>query len=438
MSRRLPLLLAALLALALALALWLRFAGPGGGEVAPEERWPLGRWHRFVDLEALGAVGDPELARVLSLPYLSGRAPAPERSGVTVFDPERTFPGLNLYTSGHAPEVLLMDMEGRPLHRWRYRYPRAFPGREEGDGTRYFRRAHLLPGGDLLALYQSGGLIRLDRDSKLLWALDSGVYNDLYVTADGRILTIVKEAKVLPEIRPGEPVLEDSLLVLTLDGEPLRRISLLEALAGSRFRDLIWPLPETEDIFHTNTVQLLEEDHGEGAWRSGNILLSLREIDTLAVLDPARERVVWARRGPWRAQHEPVLLPGGHLLLFDNRGNGGWSQVLEMERESGEVVWRWASDPPERLSSPEAGAAARLPNGNTLITVSERGRAIEVTPEGEIVWEYVSPHRAGPRRDLVATLFEVVRLPEESVAGWLPRRRRSSQPPPPPGPPPGR
>ena len=34
------------------------------------------------------------------------------------------------------------------------------------------------------------------------------------------------------------------------------------------------------------------------------------------------------------------------------------------------------------------GGAERLPNGNTLITQAEAGRAFEVTPGGQIVWEY--------------------------------------------------
>jgi hypothetical protein len=52
-------------------------------------------------------------------------------------------------------------------------------------------------------------------------------------------------------------------------------------------------------------------------------------------------------------------------------------------------------------------------NGNTLITESENGRAIEVTRGGRVVWEFNSPHRAGPRSELVATLFEVLRLPPD-------------------------
>jgi hypothetical protein len=32
-----------------------------------------------------------------------------------------------------------------------------------------------------------------------------------------------------------------------------------------------------------------------------------------------------------------------------------------------------------------------MPNGNSLICAGETGRFFEVTPEGEIVWEYICP-----------------------------------------------
>ena len=38
------------------------------------------------------------------------------------------------------------------------------------------------------------------------------------------------------------------------------------------------------------------------------------------------------------------------------------------------------------------------------------GRVIEVTRSGDIVWEFVNPHRAGEGDDLIASLLEVVRI----------------------------
>ena len=64
------------------------------------------------------------------------------------------------------------------------------------------------------------------------------------------------------------------------------------------------------------------------------------------------------------------------------------------------------------------GAATRLENGNTLITESDGGRAVEVTPSGETIWEFYNPHRAGSKADFIATLPEMIRLPESLPSGW--------------------
>ncbi|WP_224270268.1 arylsulfotransferase family protein [Haloprofundus salinisoli] len=54
------------------------------------------------------------------------------------------------------------------------------------------------------------------------------------------------------------------------------------------------------------------------------------------------------------------------------RSNGEWEQTWEV----GNGQFTWPRD------------ADRLPNGNTLITDTMNHRVVEVTPQGEIVWEY--------------------------------------------------
>ena len=102
----------------------------------------------------------------------------------------------------------------------------------------------------------------------------------------------------------------------------------------------------------------------------------------------------------------------------------------EGERRHGEAAG-------EAIFSPEGGTIAHLPNGNTLITASESGRAVELSAEDDVVWEYLSPHRAGPGDQLVATIWEVQRLaPEaaeafgsEAVAGETGRREERDEEP---------
>lgn len=382
-----------------------------------EDIQPPGRWHLQTSRLGEDASGD-ELARVLSLPYMSGTQAAPTQTGVTRHDTDRALNGLNLYVSAHGPEVQLIDMAGERLHQWRFAFERAFPDKTPTLDTAYFRRAHLYPNGDLLAIYQGGGMIRLDRDSNLLWTSDLPYFNHLSVDSDGRILSIAKSARIVPELRAETPILEDSIVTLTPEGDLEQRVSLLECFAASRFADTIHPLPDYPDIFHTNTVLPIDSALAAGSplFQIGLLVVSLREIDTVALIDLQAVDVVAAWRGPWRAQHQPVPLPIGNILLFDNKGAGrGGSRVVEFDPVDGELTWVFPGTEQEPISSPEAGSCQRLTNGNTLITESEMGRALEIAPDSQVVWEFVSPHRAGHQMELVATLFDVVRFPIEAL-----------------------
>ena len=153
----------------------------------------------------------------------------------------------------------------------------------------------------------------------------------------------------------------------------------------------------------------------------GQILVSSRHTNLVALLDLDRRRVLRTWNQDFGGQHDPKILPGGSMLVFDNQRAVGASRVLELDVETSEIVWQYRGDVQNRLFSPSCGAAERLANGNTLISESDAGRAVEVTPEGEIVWEFLSPHRVGENREYVATLFEVLRVPADTGSDWAGR-----------------
>jgi hypothetical protein len=153
----------------------------------------------------------------------------------------------------------------------------------------------------------------------------------------------------------------------------------------------------------------------------------MRNIHTIAALDPERKTIDWAATGMWKYQHEPRLLKNGNVLLFDNRGNRGRSQAIEFDPLTQQVVWTYRGKAGETFYSRESGSIQRLPNGNTLITESEKGRGLEVTQAGEIVWEFLNPRRAGENGELIAALYDVIRL-DQTQAPWLSADGKASRP----------
>lgn len=395
---------------------------------APMEVWtaPPGRWraHRAVlEDRDLTEEQREEIERLETMAYLSGSSPAGDRSGVTVHDPERAWDGWNLVVSGHAAWAGLMDMNGNVVHEWQHAFRRVWPDNsisDEAEGIHHWRHVHLYENGDLLAMFDGLGLIKLDRDSNLLWSRPRGYHHDLEVVDGGGIYILEQKAHVVPRWSPEDPLLENYVTVLDSDGNVERRVSLLDAFENSPYSPTLRWAPTAGDPFHSNSIELLDGRLADRspAFRAGNVLVSIRELDTIAVVDLDAEAIVWAASGQWRRQHDATVLAKGRMLLFDNKHGPGSSEVLEFDPFSQAVTWSYAGSGDRPFYSETCGTNQRLPNGNTLITESDRGRAFEVTRDGTIVWEYLNPHRAGEEGELVATLFDVVRLRPAFPMDW--------------------
>jgi len=368
--------------------------------------------------------------------YLWAPARRPDK-GVTVHRPGEAFDGVTLVLSTHAQEAALIDMEGRAVHRWALPFSSVWPDPPHiadpvHDGFIYWRAGHVYPNGDLLVIYigesdtpYGYGLVKMDKDSQVVWKYAERVHHDLDIGEDGRIYTLIHRINRggLPGV-PGiaTPFIEDLVVVLSPDGEELQRVSVPEALRDSDYRDALRLTHVGRgDILHTNTVELVDRtiERPGLTFEKGQVIVSMRTIGVIAAIDLDAAAVTWALRGAWKWQHDPDLLANGNILIFDNLGHigkGGASRLIEFDPLTQEVVWQYAGDEDATFRSRVRARQQRLPNGNTLVTESEGGRLFEVTPGKEIVWEYLNPHRAGKNGELIAWLtggkrFDVNDLP---------------------------
>ncbi|NQT82691.1 aryl-sulfate sulfotransferase, partial [bacterium] len=180
-----------------------------------------------------------------------------------------------------------------------------------------------------------------------------------------------------------------------------------------------------QDWAHTNTVEVMPEtplSKKDKRFKEGNILFSMRNIDTIGVIDREKKKVVWAwGPGNLDRQHMPTMLPSGHILIYDNGSHRGHTRIIELDPLSEKIVWEYKADPPKSFLSPTRGSNQRLPNGNTFIAESDSGRLFEVTPDGEIVWEFLNPDRTKNGRRM--PLYRSIRYTKEEVEKLLPPAR---------------
>lgn len=354
-----------------------------------------------------------------ALPYVSwGRIEEGDASkhGVTVHDPERAYPGVNLYNSLPRMRATLADMDGRTLHTWS-----ADTGNEWGH-------VEILAGGDLLVLSERPNrLIRLDWDSTVLWERPLWAHHDADIGEDGALYVLEARRQEIWHRSLPIPIQSDYLTVLSPDGKVLKAISFLDVLRGQIDLDDVADSGESRgargepvDLVHVNTLSIIRNTR-DRYFEKGNVLFAARSLDLIGVLDLEAERLVWSwGKGELDRPHQPMLLDDGHILIFDNGAHRGYSRIVELDPVTERIVWEYKADPPEAFYTKTMGGIEALPNGNVLITESERGRAFEITRDGDIVWEFHNPDIDEGKRQRAA-IYRVTRIDPALLAGRLPR-----------------
>ena len=356
-----------------------------------------------------------------------------DKRGVTQYDATRAESGLTLYSSAHEQAAYLMDMQGNVVHRWQMKFSQLWDDsaavkHPRPDDFIYIEKAHVLPNGDLIALYTAigdtpwgYGIAKLNAKSEVIWKYLAHAHHDFEVDAAGNIHVLtqqVTETDLEGFAHLPKPRIDDYIVTLSPDGREIAATSLMEVFAKSPYgRRLYFASQESfnnGDYLHANSVDVLKGPApGIPGSRAGQVLISFREVSTVALVDTERAEVVWAQTGPWVRQHDAQLLPGGNMLLFDNEGDHsghGASRVIEFEPASSAIVWSYAGSQEAPLDSKARSSQKRLANGNTLIVESMAGRVIEVAPDGDIVWEFVNPVRGGAGNRRIPIIFWVQRL----------------------------
>jgi len=312
-------------------------------------------------------------------------------SGAHLYDPSKIAPGHNLF------DGQLIDINGKVLRQWRSRYLGMFL-----PDKRYVAQEY----------YESRQWGMYTFDDQVIWEQDFPIHHAIVDTPRQTIMTLTKEM----HLYRGRKVDFCVVVEFDLQGRELMRWSTWENLKYLQSfhrpleldRPKIFFLPESAkrkdttpwggnyDYYRLNAFQLLPKNvsgQKDARFREGNWLVSFRHGSMVFILDQDTRQVVWkciANDIPdgLEGQHAPTMLANGNILIFDNGRYRGFSRVIELNPRSMKIEWEYKANGFYTLSQ---GFVQRLANGNTLVTESERGRAFEVTREGELVWEYYHP-----------------------------------------------
>ncbi len=336
-------------------------------------------------------------------------------------DPARMAPGLTLISRVGDKDKLIaevIDADGSVIHHWSLDWFDIWPNAthlpdylnpKEPPGS-HIHGMVLLQDGSLVFNYDQLGMVRVDANSEVIWRLPYRTHHSLYQSEDGHLwvpgmITHEKPLEGLPFYQPNF----DEYTILEVDpedGEILQEISLHTLFQDNQLQGLLYLSslglhPESKgDTLHLNDIELFPEDMAPGFFEPGDIMLSLRNINTVLVFDTDNWQKKFVSIGPFVRQHDPDFIDGDTISIYDNNDSapaesGVQSRILLQDAPSGEVSVAYTGNEQAPFFSFLLGKHEWQNNGNILISDSRNGRIIEVTPDGDIIWEYNNIVREG-------------------------------------------
>ncbi|WP_462381840.1 aryl-sulfate sulfotransferase [Pseudomonas sp. Marseille-QA0892] len=368
----------------------------------------------------------------------------PDSRSTLVHDRNKAFDGFVLF-DGSDGKTHLIDLTGREVNRWPYSgFPSVPvpPQRAHGAKGHVLVRLSDVSKPHELAAAGNGLLNRsvgeVDWNGNVIWrwgdeAKPAYQHHDMQKLPSGNTLILTSALTPLEGFAVPE-VIDDVIREVDAEGREVWQWRLSDHLDALGFTPEQLALVkgwDDPDFMHLNTLAPLGPnrwfDAGDARFAPDNLMVNSRSANLALIIDRRTGEIVW-RLGPNYPKarlagpvprpidqivgaHDvhmiPPGLPGaGNILIFDNQGNAGFppaykgifsaSRILEIDPQSMDIVWQYTAidsgRAPWTFFSAFISNARRLPNGNTLINEGQNGRVFQVTPDGEIAWEYVSPY----------------------------------------------
>ncbi|MCE0494146.1 arylsulfotransferase family protein [Vibrio salinus] len=352
-----------------------------------------------------------------------------DKEGVTVYNKKTAYQGWTILqgTFNETPQVILIDMEGHVLHKWNVDFFKFWP--EPHHLKRYqipksklnyhIQGLHLYKDGSILININYKGMIKLDYCSHLIWKLNRPTHHSITIDSDGSIwapsgyLIEDTDKRYLVGDRSKNKLIKDekehhlftsshynqTALKISPDGKIISEYSILKALFDANIESSFFfsHLISHLDPLHINDIEIVTSALSDKIKNvnKGDLLISVRQMNMLAILDKKTGKLKWHNIGPWLFQHDPDITKDGNITVFNNSrpefslNKIKGSNLITYDPQNSTYDVYQPKNKNAAFYTRIMGTHQRLPNGNTLISESTRGRVIELTPSGDIAWEYI-------------------------------------------------
>jgi len=169
-------------------------------------------------------------------------------------------------------------------------------------------------------------MVTIDLKSKKeLWRVRGAFHHSLEVDSDGNFLSISSSSfrqghlNIASYVDSGIDYEDNVVVKVSPKGRILETISISDLLTHSDLEYLLFGSSNpnnNSDPIHANQVTPISVDGDY--WKSGDILISLRNLSTVLIVDPKSRIVKWSRSGPWMNQHCIFPIGKSKMSILDN------------------------------------------------------------------------------------------------------------------------
>ncbi|MFT3966271.1 MAG: arylsulfotransferase family protein [Sphingobium sp.] len=271
----------------------------------------------------------------------------------------------------------------------------------------------LLPDGSLVAAFDTlYPTVRVDACGRLLWTAGDKLNHALYAAEDGRTLWGVgtdstvrrvdlATGRVMRTIRAGDIAAANPELSLF---DMLRRD---DNGLGANARGTQDPFHE--EPYHINDAEPLPSALAPAfpQFAAGDLLMSFRSLNLVAVVDPDSLRVKWFTNDYTLRQHDPDWEANGEISVLDNQMGRRFSRIVNFDPATGQR--RVAVDGRSvNFYTRIRGKHQSLADGSIAITSSAQGRALEIGRDGRISSEILVRDPTHPGSNFVLSEMQVL------------------------------
>lgn len=349
------------------------------------------------------------------------------RSGVTHAEPSRMDPGYTMTVGlyNEAFTARLYGPDGQQVYQWPIDF---FKVAEDELRFKYDAEVHgawLYPNGDILMNFDPRGLWRISACGDVVWRNTDETHHSIDIDDKGDIWAPLVRVDYHDRRYIDAPRAFDRIGRFDAEtGELLETIDLFEKALEQGLHGLTLGIGnDFSDVLHVNDVEILSSDMAAAfpQFNAGDIMVSSRNINQIWVLDGVTKTIKWRMIGPMLRQHDPDFQPDGTITVYDNRSildaeptneeirKYGGSQILKIDPITREVTTVFADQDEILFYSFIRGKHQVLKNGNILVTETDFGRILEVTPSGDLVWEVINTWQ--DNTDEVALVMSADRYP---------------------------